>query len=780
MSLDNGNEEEIFNAVKLLIDNGADINVANQQGVTPILSLLKLKRVHNREPIIQLLLDQSTINLDTHREQEARKLLEKNFPHLKLPIPSTVLDVNFEQLVELLDNGEDNKFCTSFLVKFNQNPKIVYDNHHSRGSLLQIAVENGVPKSVRLLVESGSNINAGDRKCPVKLACYHGEWEILDYLLKSEHLQVNFVKDDPVLCIIVKKLGEEEVRKTCDYYKCFKLLLSDRRIDVNEIDSIGSSALHYAVRYKNEWACDMLLQKSAFIGLENRFKDIPILDIQSSILEKHFDSCVTVNDLRPGDNDFEIRFDYSSFVPAAVRQTKETVFDEEMVPIEYIAQNPELKHLVKHPLISSFLFLKWYRLGPLFYTNLVFYSFFCLSLLLYLVFCYGHDVSSETDMAVRCCAAIGVCYVIIREMFQFLTSPLGYFKNLENYIEMVLIVMSVVVLYGAQFEPSTRRILASVVILLIAVEFSVLVGALPIFSFSTHLVMLKTVSISLLRSLTFYSIIIISFGLCFYTLLGGGADPNAAIQAGATNATDFNKFENIHMAIIKTFVMMTGEFEAAEIEFYTNAISYLIFLLFVFFISIVLFNLLNGLAVSDTQAIKSEAELLGLISRAQLLSRFEKMVLRGENFCNQLILQNSVMSKMTKRRICLFPKLLPLNMIIVLPNNGNKINIPVTAELEEGKSNNLNKSQENLIGSAVSEIKILQRKQFPILKPLNCCLFNKSCSRMDTKVMKYSRHILSKKKEDADKFAEKKVLNERLSRLETKLDLLLKAIESKV
>jgi hypothetical protein len=62
-----------------------------------------------------------------------------------------------------------------------------------------------------------------------------------------------------------------------------------------------------------------------------------------------------------------------------------------------------------------------------------------------------------------------------------------------------------------------------------------------------------------------------------------------------------NKFIDPGRAIIKTIIMLTGEFEASSIDFHQNALSYLIFVLFLFFMSIVVLNLLNGLAVSDTQ-----------------------------------------------------------------------------------------------------------------------------------------------------------------------------------
>lgn len=54
------------------------------------------------------------------------------------------------------------------------------------------------------------------------------------------------------------------------------------------------------------------------------------------------------------------------------------------------------------------------------------------------------------------------------------------------------------------------------------------------------------------------------------------------------------------IAIIKTLVMLTGELEFGNLAIH-EASNYIIFVLFVFLITIVLFNLLNALAVSDTQ-----------------------------------------------------------------------------------------------------------------------------------------------------------------------------------
>lgn len=113
------------------------------------------------------------------------------------------------------------------------------------------------------------------------------------------------------------------------------------------------------------------------------------------------------------------------------------------------------------------------------------------------------------------------------------------------------------------------------------------------------MVILKTVILTFLKSIALYSILLFGFALCFYTLFG-------YVPTEKTNSTEIvnnddkvaNPFSYPGIAIIKTFVMLTGEIEYGNLELH-NYSNYVIFVLFVFLITIVLFNLLNALAVSE-------------------------------------------------------------------------------------------------------------------------------------------------------------------------------------
>ena len=83
-------------------------------------------------------------------------------------------------------------------------------------------------------------------------------------------------------------------------------------------------------------------------------------------------------------------------------------------------------------------------------------------------------------------------------------------------------------------------------------------------------------------------------------------------------------FSNPLLSLLTTVITLTREFDASNLSFdnltYT---SHVIFLLFVFLVAIILLNLLNGLAVSDTHAIRRNAATLSIVGRARLILKIE-------------------------------------------------------------------------------------------------------------------------------------------------------------
>lgn len=596
----------------------ANPNIPNQREITPIITILKSKdlNITNKEQILTFLLENAKdIDLDNFRNGEARKLLTQNFPQLELPSISEKQEWDFAKLIRALRNEREVVFLRGLSDIYQEQQKNDVDvleklfcEHEADETLLIVAAKRDFVISVERMIRLGANVNCRIRRnlSPIDVACRFGHHKVLELLLKSPKIDLSTAES--ILSTVVKKVGEEQTNH-CDFNKCLELLINHSGIDIDRTDLFKNAPLHYAVRSGNQSLILKLLKNGAYIGTKNKFDRLPISDINPKVLEAHFDSCIKTNGLRCGEENFEIIFDYTNFVPdcykreqsrAASGLKKDPVeYRNEMAPIEHIAEANDLKHLLSHPLITSFLFLKWQRLAIVFYINFFLYSIFCVNMLLYILFCYRQETTSRSlEMFVYSVSIIFAFGLLFREALQFVMSPPNYLKTSANYMEIVLIVSIFLILFKFnEHDESFRRTLAAFAILLTIAEFFLLTGSLPILSFSTHLVMLKTVSKSFIKSLLLYSIILLAFSLCFYTLLNEGRKPGAPEQEDG----DFNKFNHPGLAIIKTLVMLTGEFEAANINFDSNPASYLIFLMFVFLISSVLFNLLNGLAVSDTQ-----------------------------------------------------------------------------------------------------------------------------------------------------------------------------------
>lgn len=110
--------------------------------------------------------------------------------------------------------------------------------------------------------------------------------------------------------------------------------------------------------------------------------------------------------------------------------------------------------------------------------------------------------------------------LVLRELSQFFLSYRHYLKSLINWFEVALILLAWVVLSDDIEIYKYQRVLRAVLILFAALEFLNIIGNLPILSVSTHMVMLKRVTLTFFKSIALYSILILSFGLVFFSLYG--------------------------------------------------------------------------------------------------------------------------------------------------------------------------------------------------------------------------------------------------------------------
>ena len=133
--------------------------------------------------------------------------------------------------------------------------------------------------------------------------------------------------------------------------------------------------------------------------------------------------------------------------------------------------------------------------------------------------------------------------------------------------------------------------------------------------------------------LVWYSFFLIAFALGFYIMLH--KDVKSANPKDPVDAEEYKFFNNPWWSIIKTSTMFVGEIEFSDIPISTESstwpLGYLYLLTFIFLIVVVLMNLLNGLAVSDTAVIQEKAEIVTYVIRVETIASFEAVLL-GDPF----------------------------------------------------------------------------------------------------------------------------------------------------
>jgi hypothetical protein len=210
-----------------------------------------------------------------------------------------------------------------------------------------------------------------------------------------------------------------------------------------------------------------------------------------------------------------------------------------------------------------------------------------------------------------------------------LLNQLNYLYNLENILEVTIIELTFFFLAS-----SCHKMLSAVTLLLAWMEVMLLLGCFT--RLTVYNEMMKRVALNYVKFLIWNLPLIVAFSFSFYLLNhkenpsegnGGNSCVNNASSNSSSQNANVDFYSYFHLSLLKTVVMMIGEFDASSMSFDIG--SYFVFFFFVFMMATVVINLLNGLAVSDTQTIWKEAELVAYRSRVTLVLRYDSVLFGG-------------------------------------------------------------------------------------------------------------------------------------------------------
>jgi ankyrin repeat protein len=228
--------QEQMEAVRFLLDKGADPNIPDKNGDTP-LGLAASRNKTNGTPLCELLLAKGAVVNPTNNKTEF------NIPPLSWAVSSD----NTELVKILLAHGAD--------------------PNGRGGNILREASSRGDTEIVALLLDHGANLKAlSDGMTPLHDAAEGGRDEVVKLLL-SKGAAVNARRYDGATPLM--SAADREHKTTVE-------ILLAAGADINAVDDKGNTPLHWAVARENKEVVEILLAHGADLKSKNKEGQTPM------------------------------------------------------------------------------------------------------------------------------------------------------------------------------------------------------------------------------------------------------------------------------------------------------------------------------------------------------------------------------------------------------------------------------------------------------------------------------------------------------------------------
>lgn len=108
--------------------------------------------------------------------------------------------------------------------------------------------------------------------------------------------------------------------------------------------------------------------------MESKKRSFNIQRLNRKVLEEHFDNCISVH----------VEIDFKNLIAPYDNRSKR-LYPQDMNIIEFMSDSIKYKHLIVHPLISSFVMLKLNRLASFIYTDFAQHFILMITTMLYVL-----------------------------------------------------------------------------------------------------------------------------------------------------------------------------------------------------------------------------------------------------------------------------------------------------------------------------------------------------------------------------------------------------------
>lgn len=627
--------------VLFLISQNADLNAIGKD-YTP----LHYAVFGNQTSVVQLLIEKGAIiNTIKCEETPLHCAIKANSPEcLKLLLQEKV-DINS------IGKGGYNilhlaaEMGTTMCLELLLDTKDINVNMRTSTKLngmtaLHLASEESNAECVELLLSKGADVHATNNRgaTPLHLAAKCFSIECVEALLKKGRANPN-AEDCDKRTPLHAAIGKSDL--------CFDIveMLIKKGAVINHKDEYGFTPLHLAALDGVSDCVELLIFHGADMTTKlkngNSTLNVIMRKTPSSIeiVSQKLNAAISLHNVHDSSNkgDVELKFDF--------RQISHCFHPFEMKYLNAFVEDGK-KEILLHPLCSAFLYLKWEKIRKYFIARFLYYLIFVSIFTLYIFSVlinfpinekwlpngpgiHGNETFIKHILERKdknfifvqwwilfVLACIEILYKIYG-MFGY-SSIRQYILHFENVLEFLFILSIFLVSYLYYLKPQPWQFhIGALAILGGWTNLMLMIGQLPIFG--SYVVMYQKVQKEFAKLFLAYSCILIGFSLSFTVIF-----------------SNLETFSDPLMSFITMATMMIGEvgiedeIETAMVkgEFFMTFSVQIIYIFFVFFVTVVLMNLLVGIAVHDIQGLRSTAELSKLVRQTKLMSKIESALIR--------------------------------------------------------------------------------------------------------------------------------------------------------
>lgn len=587
-------------------------------------------------------------------------------------------------------------------------PNIRICFREKESTALHLAADEGNVECVNLLLAKGADAKIKNHRgvTALHLAARTSSLACVESLLSNGNANPNaedFDKRTPLHAAV----GKSDA--AIDILECLVLWGAN----INQKDVFGYSALHLAALEGLTQCVDVLIFYGADVTTRSR-KGVSALNAIArktpdslTVIKYNFDNAITLHESEdPQNRDIELELDF--------RHLSQNCHPKEISFLHTFIEEGQ-KEFLEHPLCTAFLYIKWKKVRKFFIARML----YCLLILLFLSFYVltalahscpiGNRDRNETTIDHELCQTQSLFgdwlrntpfvidmqwfVLVILMLFEILRKLYGltgyssikhYVTQIENIIEWCVIISVFLTshIYNNRVEYWQNHVNAFAV-LLGWTNLMLMVGQLP--DFGVYVAMYTKVQVEFCKLFLAYSGILIGFSISFCVII-----PDSPI------------FSNPIMAFISVLVMMTGEEDLIILTNdpnrtdppLLNEISgQVIYILFIIFVTVILMNLLEGIAVNDIEELKKTAELSRLVRQTELIHYIESALFKKylPSWLREIINKNALVSPQAYRAV-----------LSVKPLNKDETRLPKEVLMQAYDLANERKNNEGGVGSTES------------------------------------------------------------------------------